>query len=209
MYSPKTLHNSPVRARYGVSFVNLIFYCTVVNVTLHIIFGKINHVIERFCCIFLFMPPPLGARGILFLGCPSFRPSNHPSEIPCFHMYIESVAPPTNRYSFAACPSVHPERFPGISRRMHGGNGLQYGMLIYPDHLQKWLDCGLLIFLLLALFWVSETGQIQGFRAFPGQHMEGNVWNFVCWCFLTTFRTYKIMVTVYWFSSFGDFFDLP
>ena len=108
MYSPKTLHNSPVRARYGVSFVNLIFYCTVVNVTLHIIFGKINHVIERFCCIFLFMPPPLGARGILFLGCPSFRPSNHPSEIPCFHMYIESVAPPDQPLQFCSlsvCPS--------------------------------------------------------------------------------------------------------
>ena len=28
--------------------------------------------------------------------------------------------------------------FPGISWRTHGGNGLKYGMLLYPDHLQNW-----------------------------------------------------------------------
>ena len=44
-------------------------------------------------------------------------------------------------------------------------------MLIYPDNLQNWLDYGrgLLIFLILALFWLSETGQIWGFRPFPGE----------------------------------------
>ena len=25
---------------------------------------------------------------------------------------------------------------------MHGGNGLKYGMLLYPDHIQNWLDYG-------------------------------------------------------------------
>ena len=36
------------------------------------------------------------------------------------------------------------------------------------DHLQKWLvyGSGLLIFLISAAFWLSETGQICGFRAF-------------------------------------------
>ena len=60
--------------------------------------------------------------------------------------------------------------FPGISRRTHGGNGLKFCTLLYLDHLQNWLvyGYGLLIFLILALFWLSETGQIWGFRAFPG-----------------------------------------
>ena len=45
-------------------------------------------------------------------------------------------------------PSVHPERFPGICRRMHGGIGLKFYMLMYLDHLQNWLvyGRGLLIF---------------------------------------------------------------
>ena len=29
--------------------------------------------------------------------------------------------------------------FPGIFWRTHGGNGLQFCMLLYPDHLQNWL----------------------------------------------------------------------
>ena len=39
-------------------------------------------------------------------------------------------------------------------------NGLKSDMLMYPDHLQKLLDfvLGLLSFLILALFWLSETG---------------------------------------------------
>ena len=41
-------------------------------------------------------------------------------------------------------------------------------MLMYPDHIKNWLDYGysLLIFLILMLFWLSETGQIWGFQAF-------------------------------------------
>ena len=71
-------------------------------------------------------------------------------------------------------------------------------MLMYLDHLQNWLVLGhgLLIFVILAVFWLSETGQIWGFRAFPGECMEGMAWNMVCWCILTTFRTGKIVVTV-------------
>ena len=83
---------------------------------------------------------------------------------------------------------VRPERFPGICRRTHGGNGLKFYMLMYLDHLQNWLVYGhsLLIFLILALFWLSETGQIGGFRAFPGGRMEEMAWNFARWCILTT-----------------------
>ena len=88
-------------------------------------------------------------------------------------------------------PSVRLERFPGICRRMHRGIGLKFYMLVYLHHLQNWLvySRGLVIFLILALFWLSETGQIWGFRAFPGQCMKGMTWNFACWCILTTVRT--------------------
>ena len=98
-----------------------------------------------------FMPPPLGAGGIMFSGCPSVRPSVRPKpEIPSFDLYIGPLVHPTNRYRFTAwpsvrpsvrpsvCPSVRPERFPGICRRLHGGISLKFYMLMYLDHLQNW-----------------------------------------------------------------------
>ena len=62
---------------------------------------------------------------------------------------------------------------------------------MYLDHLQNWLvfGYGLLIFLILGRFWLSETGQIWGFRAFPEEHMEEITWNVARWCILTTYRT--------------------
>ena len=138
----------------------------------------------------------------------SVRPSVRPKpEITSFDLYMGPLVHPTNRYRFTACPSVRPsvrlsvrpsvcpsvrpERFPGICRRMHGGISLKFYMMMYLDHLQNWLvyGHGLLIFLILALFWLSETGQIWGFRAFPGEHTEEMAWNFARWCILTTFRT--------------------
>ena len=46
-------------------------------------------------------------------------------------------------------------------------NGLKFCMLIYPDHLQNWLDFGhaLLIFLIMVPLWLSETGHIWGLQA--------------------------------------------
>ena len=67
--------------------------------------------------LFFFMPPPLGARGIMFSGCPSEAWNT------LFWPVHGSVVHPTNRDRFTACPSVRPERFPGICRRTHGGNG--------------------------------------------------------------------------------------
>ena len=89
------------------------------------------------------------------------------------------------------CPSVRPERFPGICQRTHGGNGLKFYMLMYLDRVQNWLvyGHGLLIFLILALFWLSVTGQIWGFRAYHGERMEEMTSNLARWCILTTFRT--------------------
>ena len=48
-------------------------------------------------------------------------------------------------------------------------------MLMYPDHLQNWLDLGhhLLIFLILASFWLRETGQICNYLENPrGEWLE-------------------------------------
>ena len=73
--------------------------------------------------------------------------------------------------------------FPGISRRTHGRNDLKFCTLMYLEHLQNWLVNG------LGLFWLGETGQIWGFRAHPGESMEGMAWNFASWCILTTSRT--------------------
>ena len=53
---------------------------------------------------------------------------------------------------------------------MQGRDGLKFGILMYSDHLQNWLDFdhGLLIFVILARFWLSETGQIWGSWIFFG-----------------------------------------
>ena len=197
------------------------------------------------------MPPPLGAGGIMFSGCPSVRPK---PEIPSFDLYMGPLVHPTNRNRFTAWLYVRPSGevsghlpenawrdwpeilhadvswpssemislwplsvdffnfgtiltwwngsnlgFPGISRRTHGGNDLKFCTLMNLDHLQNWLvyGHGLLIFLILALFWLSETGQIWGFRAFPRERMEEMTWNFTGWCTLSTFRTGKFMAMVY------------
>ena len=116
------------------------------------------------------MPPSLGAGSIMFSGCPSVRPK---PEIPSFDLYMGPLVHPTNRDRFTACASVRlsvrPERFLVICRRTHGGNGLKFCMLMYLDHVQKKLfyGHGLLIFLILALFWLSETGQIWVSGYFP------------------------------------------
>ena len=135
--------------------------------------------------------------------CPSVRPSEAWNTL--FWPVHGSVGPPDQPipfYSMSVHPSVRlsvrPSWFPGICRRMHGRISLKFYMLMYLDHLQNWLvyGHGLLIFLILANFLLSEMGQIWGFRAFPGEHMEGMAWHFACWCILTTFRTDQFMVTV-------------
>ena len=130
----------------------------------------------------------------------SVRPSVRPKpEIPSFDLYMGPLIHPAtvtvlrhvSSVRPSVCPTMPPERFPGICRRTHGGNGLKLYMLMYLDHLQNWLvyGHGLLIFLILALFWPSEKGQIWGFHAFSGERMEEMAWNFARWCILTTFRT--------------------
>ena len=65
--------------------------------------------------ITVFMPPPLGAGGIMFSGCPSVRPSVRPKpEIPSFDLYMGPLVHPTNRNRFMACPSVRPSVCPSV-----------------------------------------------------------------------------------------------
>ena len=154
------------------------------------------HTMYYYSTMHIFMPPPLDARGIMFSGSPSVRPSVCPSvqslKYPLLTCtWVRWSTRPTVTVLRHVRPSVRPERFPGICWRMHAGIGLKFYMLMYLYHLQNWLvyGHGLLIFLILALFWLSETGQIWGVRAFPGECMEGMAWNFARWCILTTFRT--------------------
>ena len=47
------------------------------------------------------MPPPLGAGGIMFSGCPSVRPSVRPKpEEPSFDLYMGPLGHPTNGKTF-------------------------------------------------------------------------------------------------------------
>ena len=113
------------------------------------------------------MPPPLGAGGIMFSGCPSACPSEAWNTL--IWPVHGSVGPPDE-------PSVRPERFPGICGRTHKGNGLKFYKLMYLDHFQNWLvyGHGLLIFVILALFWLSETGQIWGIPGISQRTHGGN-----------------------------------
>ena len=56
--------------------------------------------------------------------------------------------------------------FPCILRGSHGMNGLNFGILMYPAHLQNWLDYGngLSIFLIWSQLWLCEMGQICQLR---------------------------------------------
>ena len=67
--------------------------------------------------------------------------------------------------------------FPGDRMEEMAWNFACWSM--YLDHLQNWLvyGHGLMIFLILAVFGLSETGQIWGFRVFPGERMEEMAWN--------------------------------
>ena len=101
------------------------------------------------------MPLPLGARDIMFLSCPSICPS--------------------------ICLSICLGSFPDISWKTHWSNDLWFGMPMYPDYLQNWFDYshGLLIFLILAPLWHSDTGQIYDFQAFSWEHRAGmdDIWH--------------------------------
>ena len=137
----------------------------------------------------------------------SIRPSVHPKpQNTLFPPVHRSVGPSDQPWPFCGM-SVGPERYPGICWITHRGNGLKFCMLMYLDHLQNWLDYGhgLSIFLFLVPLWLSEMGQIWGFRPFPGKHMEGIAWNadvswppsemFSLWSWSVDFLNYGAILT--------------
>ena len=85
-----------------------LFYFTCFNTFLNSFNLTTSHAVHpknyRHCSCFV-MPPPLGAGGIMFSGCPSVRPK---PEIPSFDLYMGPLVHPTNRNHFTACPSVCP-----------------------------------------------------------------------------------------------------
>ena len=93
-------------------------------------------------------------------------------------------------------------RFSSISFRMNGKNGMKSDMLMYPYHLQNWLDFGHGLFLaslLTSQNWFIETRQIWGARAFFPEHTRGmRTCNLTCLCILTTSTTDSIR---FWSSS--------
>ena len=108
----------------------------------------------------IIMPPPLGDGGIMFSGCPSVRPSVHPSvppkpEIPSFDLYMDPLVHPTNRDRFTACPSVRPSVCPSkwLPDRNRKSMGWGYWELMsHPD--PAVLPVGTLHS--LEWFWVSR-----------------------------------------------------
>ena len=78
-----------------------------------------------------FMPPPLGAGGIMFSGCPSVRPSVRSLKYPLLtctlvHWSTRPTVTVLRHVCPSVCPSVRLKRFPGICRWMHGGIGLNF-----------------------------------------------------------------------------------
>ena len=143
------------------------------------------------------MPPPLGAGGIMFLGCPSVRPSEAWNTL--FWPVHGSVGPPDQPlpfYSMSVRPSVRLSVRPSgeVSGHLPENAWRDKPEILHAD--VSWPSSELISlwswsvgFSYFGTNWLSETGQIWGFRAFPGERMEGMAWNFAWWCILTTFRT--------------------
>ena len=79
---------------------------------------------------------------------------------------------PTDRLSVRPSREVSGNFF----MRMHRRNGLRFVMLMYPDHLQRWLvfGHGLLIFLILVPLLLVKLIKIFGVRSFYWERM-GNL----------------------------------
>ena len=149
----------------------------------------------------IFMPPPLGAGGIMFSGCSSVHPSVRPKpEIPSFDPYMGLLVHPTNCDRFTTCPSVCPSLRLSVcpsgevSGHLPENAWREWLEILHADvswpssELNSLWPRSVNFFVILALFWLCETCQIWGFRAFPGERMEEMAWSYAPWCILTTFR---------------------
>ena len=133
------------------------------------------------------MPPPLGAGGIMFPGCPSVRPSVWSLKyllLTC--TWVRWSTRPTMTILRHVRPSVPLSVRPSVRRGFRAfpgermeGMAWNFTCWCVLTTLQNWLvyGRGLLIFLILALFWLSETGQIWGIQAFTEERIEEMAWN--------------------------------
>ena len=113
-------------------------------------------------------------------------------------------------YMFSDCPSVRSVRFPGIFLGTHKISGLKFVMLMYPDHLQNWLDFGhvLLIYVILVAPSHNKTGHIWSFRILFVHRMGIIAWNLTCWCILTTSEMIRFWSWFVYFHYFYHHFEL-
>ena len=154
------------------------------------------------------MPPPL----CFWVVHPSICPSVCPSEAQNSFLH-GSVGPSDQPWHFTACPSVLPSgEVPGhlLENAWREWPEILHADVSWPpSELIRIWPRSVDFYLLLAPLWLSETGQICGFWAFPGELIKGMAWNLlVCWCILTTFSNDKFMVLVCWFLKFCHNFDL-
>ena len=158
----------------------------------------------------LFMPPPFGAGGIMFSGCPSVRPSVRSLKYPLLTCtWVRWSTRPTvtvlRHVRPSVCPSVRPERFPGICRRMHAGIGLKFDMLMYLNHLQNWFVYGHCV--LIFLFFSN-----WGFPGISRRMHRGNGLKFCTLMYLYHFQNWLVygqslliflILALFWLSETG------
>ena len=137
------------------------------------------------------MPPPLGTGGIMFSGCPPVRPSFRPSEAwnTLFPPVHESVGPSDQPWPFCGM-SVRPSG--EVSRHLLENTWREWPEFFYA--VVSWPPAELIKIWSRSVDFppfgaTLTTGQIWGFRAFPGERIERMAWKFECWCILTTFKT--------------------
>ena len=176
------------------------------------------------------MPPPLGAGGIVFSGCPSVRPSEAWNNL--FSHVHGSVGPADQPWPFCGMsvrPSVRPSARRGYwafaGERMEGMVWNSVCRCILGTFRTGWIMVMVCWFFSFkrhfdlvkrVKFWVpghfpkktwwryfllSEMGQIWGLRRFLGEPFEEMAWNFACWCILSIYRIDLILVIVCWFLA--------
>ena len=89
-----------------------------------------------FCVFYFFMPPPLGAGGIMFLGCLSVRPSVAWNTL--FWPVHGSVGPPNQQWPFCSMsvrPSVRPSVYPTgeVSGHLPEITGRKWPEILHAD----------------------------------------------------------------------------
>ena len=137
-----------------------------------------------------FYASPLGAGGIMFLGCLSVRLSVRSLKYPLLTCtWIRWSTRPTVTVLQHVRPSVRPSG--EVSGHLPENAWREWPEILHAD--VSWPSSELISLWPWSVdfsnFGTSETGQIWGFRAFPGERMEEMAWNFAHWCILTTFRT--------------------